>query len=309
MLTLRRWSLFIAVGTTVGCVQKAADDAPATPATPEKVGEIAGLKTPESARYDSARDAWFISNINGIPSDKDGNGFITRASGDRATVDTTFIAGGKNGVVLNAPKGLAISGDTLWVADIDAVRAFNTQTGATIRTIDLKPQGAVFLNDVTVAADGSLYVTDTGIRIEASGMTHPGPDRVFRIAGNAVTEVVRFAKQEGPNGITFDRTSGHFVIVPFGAASIFHWSAGAAQADSVASGVGGYDGVEILADGRVLVSSWTDSAVHVMSGNTLTPFIRGVPGPADIGVDAGRNIVAIPIFEGNRVELWTIPAR
>ena len=309
MLTLRRWSLLIALGAATACVQRTTDDAAGAPATPQKVGEIAGLKTPESARYDAARDVWFISNINGVPSDKDANGFITRASGDRATVDTAFIAGGKNGVVLNAPKGLAISGDTLWVADIDAVRAFNALTGAPIKTIELGRQGAVFLNDIAVGADGALYITDTGIRIEASGMTHPGPDRVFRVAGTEVTEVVRFAKQEGPNGIAFDRTSGHFVIVPFGAASVFHWSPGGAKADSVASGVGGYDGVEILADGRVLVSSWTDSAVHVMSGNTLTPLIRGVPGPADIGVDAGRNVVAIPIFEGNRVELWTIPAR
>jgi hypothetical protein len=283
--------------------------APAAPNAPSKVAEIGGLMTPESARYDESLDVWFISNINGVPSEKDGNGFITRVRGDRSVVDTMFVRSGANGATLNAPKGLALTGDTLWVADIDAVRAFDARTGAAITTIDLSKQGAVFLNDIAVGPDGALYITDTGIRIAKSGMTHPGPDRIFRVQGGAVTEALKFLKAVGPNGITFDHEHGRFFVVPFAANALLRWTAGGATIDTAATGPGGYDGVEILADGRVLVSSWNDSTVRVLDGTQFTPFIRGVAGPADIGIDTTRGLVAIPIFDGGRVELWTIPAR
>jgi hypothetical protein len=34
--------------------------------------------------------------------------------------------------------------------------------------------------------------------------------------------------------------------------------------------------------------------------------ITGVPSPADIGYDAKRKRVLIPIFTGNRVEIWQL---
>ena len=39
-----------------------------------------------------------------------------------------FIQGGRNGVVLNGPMGSRIRGDTLWVLDIDALRAFDARS-------------------------------------------------------------------------------------------------------------------------------------------------------------------------------------
>ena len=41
-------------------------------------GETDSMKTPESVRYDADLDVFFVSNINGNPSEKDGNGFIAR---------------------------------------------------------------------------------------------------------------------------------------------------------------------------------------------------------------------------------------
>ncbi len=275
-------------------------------AEPTKVGEITGLNVPESALHDATRDVWYITNINGVPNDKDGNGFITRVSGDLINVDTQFIAGGVNGVTLNAPKGMALIGDTLWVADIDAVRAFNVVTGAGVATVDVP--GAVFLNDIAVGPDGVLYISDTGIRFGSDGMTHPGPDRLFRLDRRAVGEILRFEGQPGPNGL-FTDNSGRMIVAPFAATTIFAWTPGTTAADSIASGPGGYDGIAQLGDGRMLVSSWTDSTVHVLADGALTPLLRGLPSPADIGVDAGRGYVAVPLFESGRVEFWTAGMR
>ena len=100
---------------------------------PAQVAVAEGFATPESAIHDPDLDLWFVTNINGVPSEKDGNGFISRVRPDGTLDSLRFIAGGLNGVTLNAPKGTAIVGDTLWVADIDAVRG--TDCGQIIRNL------------------------------------------------------------------------------------------------------------------------------------------------------------------------------
>ncbi|MEO7965729.1 MAG: hypothetical protein ABIT38_17605, partial [Gemmatimonadaceae bacterium] len=166
-----------------------ADTAKGAPAlvvatVPPPKATTVGLSAPESVRYDSDLDVFFVSNSNGAPSEKDGNGFIARIDPAHPDSATRFIESGKNGVVLNAPKGMVIVGDTLWVTDIDALRGFNRRTGAVIATIDFGPLHATFLNDIAATPDGALYITDTGIRIDASGATtHPGKDRIFVVRG------------------------------------------------------------------------------------------------------------------------------
>jgi sugar lactone lactonase YvrE len=291
----------LCVALSVGCARKAPE-----PQGPARVVSVTGFRTPESVRYDADLDIYFVSNIGGVPSVKDGDGFISRLGPDGALLDTAFIRGGVNGVVLNAPKGIAIVGDTLWVTDIDAVRGFDKRSGAPVASVEFA--GAQFLNDVTVGPDGALYITDTGIRIDSTGMSHPGPDRILRLGNDrTVTVAAQGDTLGGPNGITWDAGAGRFLVVPFGVGSVFGWTPGDSLPAVIATGPGGYDGVERLADGRFLISSWTDSSVYVLDSTaTLVRYIAGVPSPADIGLDTRRNRVAIPIFTQDRVEIWEI---
>src|SRR5579885_2649779 len=154
-----------------------------------KLGEAGGMKTPESVRYDPELDVFYVSNINGNPSQHDNNGFIVILHPSMpGMAPSTLVEGGKNGVTLDAPKGLALTGDTLWVADINHVRAFNRKTGAKLADIDLTSQKATFLNDVAIGGDGAVYVTDTGIAFDATGnMSHTGQDQIFKIQGGKAT--------------------------------------------------------------------------------------------------------------------------
>lgn len=276
----------------------------------ERAATIAGeFKTPESVLFDQIDDVFFVSNINGSPGAKDNNGFISRVRGEGGEVDSLmFIAGGRGGVTLNAPKGLALTGDTLWVTDIDAVRAFDKRTGRAFASHTV--QGAVFLNDIAVGPDGELYITDTGVRISESGMTHPGPDRIFKLTrAGQVSTALQFDSLIGPNGIAWDDDGKRFIVVAFAGSDILSWQPGDSAATRVASGKGQFDGVERLPDGRILISSWADSSLYVLDGSTLVRAVTGVESPADIGIDSKRNRVAIPLFQANRIELWAIPAR
>jgi sugar lactone lactonase YvrE len=280
----------------------------ASTATAAKLGETSGLQTPESVRYDPELDVYYVSNINGNPSQKDGNGFIAVVRADSTGSPLRMLVeGGKNGAKLDAPKGLALTGDTLWVADIDHVRAFNRRTGAPLADIDLSGQKATFLNDVAVGGNGAIYVTDTGIAFDAKGaVSHPGTDQIFKIVGGKATSI-KADSLNAPNGITWDSGNSRFVLAPFQGNAVQTWKEGDKAPATLATGSGQYDGIEVLKDGRVLVTSWGDSTVNVVQNGALSKLITGVAGPADIGVDTKRMVVAVPRFSDNKVEYYKIP--
>jgi len=278
--------------------------APAAPTEARKIGTVKGLQNPESVRWDADQGIWFVSNVNGNPSAKDNNGYISRLKPDGSVDSLKFVSAGRNKVTLHGPKGMAIVGDTLWVADIDAVRGFNRKTGAPIASIPVP--GAKFLNDITAGPDG-LYITDTGIHIGANGkMTHPGPDRVFKIAGRKVTTALTFKGQPAPNGITWDSTASRFVIVPNGDTTIVSWAPGDSAPQRVATAPTMMDGVEALGGGRYLVTSWADSSLNLVADGKVTRIAAGIAAPADIGFDRAGGKVAVPQLTENTIELLDV---
>ena len=303
---MNRMSIWLGAGAAVvalacACKPGAKSDPSKTSSsgTPVKAASVGGFQTPESVKWDSAQDVYFVSNINGAPGAKDGNGYITRLGPAGMVMDSAFIKG------LNAPKGMALVHDTLWVADIDQVRAFDARTGAPVAMVPVP--GAIFLNDIAAAPDGSLYVTDTAIRFGPKGVEHPGTDQIFRIAPDRKVSVAIKSDSLGrPNGITWDAVNQRFIVVQFGANSVLAWKPGETTVTRLFSGPGQFDGVEITRDGAIWVSSWADSSVYRYSNGQGAKAIKGLPSPADIGYDARRNRLLIPIFTGNRVEVWQL---
>ena len=256
-----------------------------------------GFQTPESVLHDTTADVYLVSNINGAPAEKDDNGFISRLTPDGQIAELKWITGDSANVTLHAPKGMAIRGDTLYVADIDCVRMFVRTTGVPAGEVCM--QGATFLNDVAVDGNGTLYATDSGMNPD---FTPSGTDAIWRFSTDGQTNRLTYGTQLGnPNGIAFNEEGGY--VVTFGTGEIYQVGPGG-ERRVVLPGTEGrqLDGIVFTRDGGYLFSSWGDSAVHLVDAmGATTRLLEDVESPADIGYDSQRNRVLVPLFTPNRV--------
>jgi hypothetical protein len=272
------------------------------------VRNIVGFQGPESAKYDAEQDVWFVTNMTGAGSVKDGNGYISRVSAAPPDSGSILAQGGRNGVVLDSPKGMAIHGDTLWVADISVMRAFDRHTGAPLANGDFAPLGAVQLNDVAVGPDGQIRVTDTGIMMTPKGVLHLGPDRVFVMgSGQRISVMAAAPEVTWPNGISWNGLTKEWNIVSFDPFNgrIFALPEQGGSARIIRQGSGRLDGVEVLSSGALVFTSWADSSVHLLEKGMDRRIIR-VPEAADLGYDSKRNQLAIPLSVLGRVQIWSL---
>jgi sugar lactone lactonase YvrE len=278
---------------------------------PKRLAVVEGLSVPEALSYDAAHGYYLVSNINGAPGPKQNKGFITRITADGKLDSLHFIQGGRNGVELNGPLGSRIRGDTLWVVDVDALRAFNTRTGAPITSIDLSSFHPQLLNDLTFVPGGDIYITDSGWLDSATAPRAPISYRIYRITPDRkVSLALEGEALEKPDGIDWDARRQLLVLAPLGGKSMQTWKPGQPSPVNLTPGPGDYDGLEVQADGRVLLTSWGDSTVNDLEGSKVVRLLGPMQSaPADIAVDAARKQMGVVLLEANRFELWTLPAK
>ncbi len=290
----------------------AKSDVPADTAAPPAPAFVVstGLATPESVLWDATRSVWYVSNINGNPPQKDDNGYILRLGAGGEVMDSLpFIAGSDDDITLHAPKGMALQGDTLWVADIDALRGFDVTTGKAVASVDLTPLGVLFANDVAVGNDGGVYLTDTGISFGTDGsVAHSGSSQVVVVRARVASVAVTLPKGSAANGIAWDAARNAWQVVSYATPNVFEWVPSAKEATILGTGPGGGDGLLVLGDGRSLYSSWADSSLTLFANGTSTTLRKGLVAPADLGYDPARRLVAVPLFTSDRIEFWSLDA-
>ncbi len=110
----------------------------------------AGFESPESVVHDELRQRIYVSNVNGY--EENGKGFLSALNVHGELVELEWIRG------LNAPTGMAISNDTLYVVDFNRLLEIDIPSRR-IRARYPSPDKNPGLNDVAIDPAGSVFVS------------------------------------------------------------------------------------------------------------------------------------------------------
>lgn len=241
-----------------------------------------GIKTPESVLYDAPSNLIYVTNIDGDPSAKDGNGFISILDADGKINKLKWVTG------LNAPKGQAIYKGNLFVADIDELVIIGIKEAKINHKI--KVPNAKFLNDVTVADDGTVYVSDT-------------QDNKVYAYSNGKIELWKEDKLiKNPNGLWAEK--GKLYI---GTNQLLEADLKSKDIKVLVDKCGGIDGLEKTENGQFVYSNW-EGRIFITNGTQSIKLLDtvGNKNTADIDYVPGKKLVLVPTFSGNSVEAYQL---
>lgn len=240
------------------------------------------LTTAESTLYDKSNRIIYVSNINGNHSIKDGNGFISKMNPDGTISQLQWVSG------LNAPKGMALLNDKLYVTDIDEVVEINIADSSIVNKYPV--EGAKFLNDA--ATDGNrVYVSDSG-----TGKVHV-------LEGGKMTTLAE--GRDGINGLAFNEDGDLFILDGKGLSQYNVENKNTSVLNEV---VTGGDGLVIIDDSTYIASRWQGEIFLIKNGkeHLLLDTQAEESNTADIDYIAEENLVIVPTFMKNKVAAYKL---
>jgi len=241
------------------------------------------LKTPESVIYDSENDVLYVSNVNGNPTEKDQNGFISVLNTDGTYKTPKWIDG------LHAPKGMAIFKGKLYVSDIDKLVEIDIKKGIVEK--EYQDPSAVFLNDVAACGNGMIFVTD--MRTKKIHVLNEGKFTVWMEDGSF----------ENPNGLFTEK--GKLYV---GDNNIFEVDVKTKGVKKIIENAGGVDGLEKDNDGNFVFSNWPGKIWINKNGKNIKLHDSTAEeiNTADLDFASKLNLVLVPTFFDNRVVAYKI---
>ncbi|MDD2699382.1 MAG: hypothetical protein PHF17_11330 [Arcobacteraceae bacterium] len=249
------------------------------------------LKVPESVLLDGKTKQLYVANINGNPTDKDGNGFITILNLDGTVKSLEFSKG------FDAPKGMAIYDKKLYVSDISTLRVVDLKSGKIVQNYPL--QEAEFLNDVVATKNGIVYVSDYSATNQA----------IYKLQNKKLTKWLNSEDLFGerPNGLWIQNDK---LIVGTKEGNIYEVNQKTKEITTFKENVGtnGIDGILSFDDGRYITSDWAGK-VFVSNKSETTQIIDGTANKvnaADIWYDKTTKKLYIPTFFDNRILCYDV---
>jgi len=212
-------------------------------------------------------------------------------------------------LVFNEPFGSFLHKGVLYFADRDGGMPDTTNTGqntpsvAVLRTFDIATgrllksitvPGSTGLNDIAVAADGTVYGTNTG------AADHPETWAIWKLAPNSEASVfVQGAPLNMPNGIEVDG-DGNIVVVNIGSADVISFAPDGHVIRTEQAAQSGNDGLVIMPDGVKFVSSVRLGGISMIAPGKLPKLIaENIPSAASMCYDSGANQLVIPMNANN----------
>lgn len=229
------------------------------------------LATPESVLPDTKKGVLYVSLIDGAPWEKDGKGGVAKVDVNGKITNGYWVSG------LSAPKGMALYGNKLYVADITEVAVIDIDKGAIESKIAVA--GAEGLNDVTVDDKGVLYVSDSKT------------GNVFRIEKGVAS--MYLSGYTGVNGL---RAVGNDLYVA--TKEVYKVDANKNKTSVGMIDQGG-DGIEPVGNGDWIGSAWVGYIYYLYANgkrDLLLDTHEQQKNTADIGYDPAKKIIYVPTF-------------
>lgn len=243
----------------------------------------ASLPVPESVFYSAKDKLLYVAQIDGKPGEKDGKGAIGKVGLDGKIINKDWVTG------LHAPKGMGVMGNKLFVSDVTDVVEIDIKSGKILKKHAV--EGAVFLNDVTIDAEGKIYVSDSSTK------------KVHLIKDGKVSTYLEGLN--GPNGLL---AVGSDLLVA-DAGTLKRVSA-TKEVTTIAEGMDkSTDGIEQVVPGEYIVSCWAGVVYYVKSDGTKQELLNtsaDKTNSADIGYDSVKKIVYVPTFAKNGVVAYQL---
>ena len=230
------------------------------------------INMPESVLYHEKSGLLYVGIMGNSSDVKDSIGSVGKLGLDGKIIDLEWVNG------LNSPKGMAIYGDKLYVADITDVVIIDIPSAKVEKRMPI--EGAVFLNDVTVTDQGVVYISDSKTK------------KIHQLQNGKLA--VYLEEMEGVNGL---KAVGEHLYIAGGKNLL--------KADAkkglikVAGLPQGGDGIEPIGNGDFLFSSWSGYIYYVYADGRnellLDTHLEKI-NTADIGYDPVKKIVYVPTF-------------
>ena len=245
------------------------------------------LNTCESVLYDGNLNQLFVSCINGSPAEKNSEGFISVVKLDGTIQSLKWVTG------LNAPKGMAILGGKLYVADIDELVVISIKKAKIVDRIPV--EGATFLNDVAVSPDGKVYFTDSDTGI------------IWIYSGGKLQMWIKEGLNR-PNGLYIEED--RVLLTSSGSQDLKVIDRSTGEAKVVTTDIGHGDGVEFTGkQGYYLTSSWSGEVFIISPDYNKLSLLKTSDqeiNSADIGFNIEEQVVYVPTFFDNRVVAYKL---
>lgn len=237
--------------------------------------------TPESVLWIPEARFFYVSEIG---KDK-GNGAIGKVDGDGKIISADWAKG------LDAPKGMGIYKDTLFVADVKQLVLIDRKNGHIIKKIELP--GAVFLNDVVAGKDGSIYISDT----------REGKVYIYKEGQTAV--YLQQAETKGVNGLLIKDN----ILWMLTGDGIYTCNLTTKSVQLFSEEVKGGDGITFINDSSMIASRWAGEVFAVNKqghARQLLDLTSSGTNTADLHFVPTLQLLVIPTFKGQRIKAYRL---
>lgn len=250
---------------------------------------------PDQVVWHEGSKSWYVSNLGGgVSFARDGYGWITKLDKNGKTIDSNWVKG------LDAPSGMVTFDNKLFVCDRIGVLEIDIKKAKVTNTYPVP--GAEMINDIAIAANGDIYVSDFF------------GDKIYKLPAKTRKAVKFLDIPDSPDGLLVDKDQ--LLIVTWGKItdrSTFATShlGNLLTVDLKTKAVkpflnnvkymGNLEGITKAGDSYYITDWMAGKLLRVTKKNGVEEVLSGLKNPTDLDYAFSLKTLAFPEHGDNRV--------